>query len=377
MGIMNKSIDPDKILVVTSYDFNGRYFRDLANSFDNQGQKLSILSTHSSSNPTWAREGLINNVNFGMKVHSSFLLRLYSNIKLIKKFDPTIIQTHLFEAGIIGLIAGKILKIPVIHTRHHIDEHFQSGTFLHRRLDRLVAQHSNHVVVFSVAAKKWLVEIEKILDSHITVINQGFDFSRLTPSLQEIESAKNDLGFSDGQVDIICVARYSKVKGQNYLVEAFCDIQNLVPNITLTFIGPGNSRWITDQVNSLGISEAVKILPERDDITACIAAADFVVHPSLADSFSQLIIEAQAVGGVLIATDIAAAREQIVDGVTGLIVPPRDSQAITEAVLRLIADPNKARAMREQAAQHVREKFTLVRMYEESISCLELFSNSS
>jgi glycosyltransferase involved in cell wall biosynthesis len=233
------------------------------------------------------------------------------------------------------------------------------------------------VVVFSSAAKNWLVNVEGIDASHITVINQGFDFSTLNPSFGAIENAKHDLGFKEDDINIVCVARYSKVKGQDYLVKAFSDLSRLLPNISLTFIGPGDAGWLIDQVDRLGLSDSVRILPERADIPACIAAADFVVHPSLADSFSQLLIEAQAVGGVLIATDIAAAQEQIADGITGLIVPPHDSIAIVNALISLIGDPNRALTIRQQAAIHVRNKFTLERMYEESVTCLELFSKEA
>jgi glycosyltransferase involved in cell wall biosynthesis len=95
-----------------------------------------------------------------------------------------------------------------------------------------------------------------------------------------------------------------------------------------------------------------------------------IIHPSLADSFSQLVIEAQAVGGLLIASDIAAAREQIIDGITGLIVPPRDSQAIIDAVLYLVENPDLAASMRKKAQVHVRNTFTWQRMVEEEIECL-------
>jgi glycosyltransferase involved in cell wall biosynthesis len=86
-----------------------------------------------------------------------------------------------------------------------------------------------------------------------------------------------------------------------------------------------------------------------------------------------LIIEAQAAGGLLIATDIAAVREQIIDGVTGLIVPSRDSDAIVEAVQCLIGNPELARLMRRSGPEHVREKFTWQRMVREEIECLSMF----
>ena len=271
------------------------------------------------------------------------------------------------------MIAGKLMGIPVIHTRHHIDEHYQAGTIIHRWIDRTVAKGSDHVVVCSKAAKKWLVDIEGVKDSHITVINQGFDFSYLNPSPGEIKKAKADLEFSEKNINIVCVARYSRAKGQNYLLLALAELVKTIPNISLTLMGPGDSEWLVDLVKELGLGQYVRILPSRNDVPACIAAADMIIHPSLADSFSQLVIEAQAVGGLLVASDIAAVREQVLDGVTGLIVPPRDPKAIADAVRLLLDNPESAMSMKVNAPSHVRGSFTWQRMVNEEIDCLKKY----
>jgi len=237
----------------------------------------------------------------------------------------------------------------------------------------VVAKKSKHVIVCSNAAKNWLIQMEGVRESHITVINQGFNFDFLNPNVEAIEKARLDLGFSDDKLEVICVSRYSKAKGQNYLVEALKELVKTIPNISLTLMGPGDSGWIVQLVDELGLDQHVQILPSRNDVPACIAAADIVIHPSLADSFSQLVIEAQGVGGLLIASDIAAAREQIVDGVTGIIVPPRDSLAIAAAVNFLVSHPELAKSMRANGPTHVRGSFTWQRMVSEEIACLKRF----
>jgi glycosyltransferase involved in cell wall biosynthesis len=157
------------------------------------------------------------------------------------------------------------------------------------------------------------------------------------------------------------------------LLFALSELVKTIPNISLTFMGPGDSKWLVKLVSELGLEQYVRVLPPRNDVPACIAAADMIIHPSLADSFSQLLIEAQAVGGLLVASDIAAAREQIIDGVTGMIVPPRDSTAIVEAVRFLVSNPELAKSMRQSSTGHVREKFTWQRMVSEEIECLSRF----
>ena len=366
----NESQEVKKVLMIFANSYNGAYPRDLAHGFFDAGIEIGFISLSKATIPPWIDDHSAKEFSSQFGPHLSLLRKILITLSVINRFKPDIIQTHLFEGGIVGLIAGKILRVPVIHTRHHIDEHYQSGTFLHRWIDRITAKKSKHVVVCSEAAKKWLIEIEGVKKSHISVINQGFDFSYLNPSLESIERTRVSLGFSENNLNVICVSRYSKAKGQDYLLRALRDITKTIPNVSVTFMGLGDSKWLEELVHDLGLEPYVKILPSRDDVPACISAADMIVHPSLADSFSQLLIEAQAVGGLVIASEIAAAREQVIDGVTGIIVPPRNSKAIADAVLFLVRNPEIAKSMRKNGPSHVREMFSWQRMVSEEISCL-------
>jgi glycosyltransferase involved in cell wall biosynthesis len=374
MGEKSKSLK--RVLMIFSNSYDGAYPRDLAHGFHDAGIEIGFISLSKAITPDWINDHAAREFSEQFGKNLSLAKKIVKTISVVRKFRPDIIQAHLFQGGIVGLIVGKILRIPVIHTRHHIDEHYQSGTFIHRWIDRIVARYSSHVIVCSKAAKKWLVEVERIDESHITVINQGFDFSYLEPSAESIAEAAVDLGFSEGKLNIVCVARYSKAKGQNYLLFAISELIEIIPDISLTLMGPGDSKWLTELVEDLNLGQYVKILPSRNDVPACIAASDMIIHPSLADSFSQLVIEAQAVGGLLIASDIAATREQVVNGVTGVIVPPRDSSAIVDAVIHLVANPETAKTIRSKGPLHVRKSFPWQRMIAEEIDCLALHTKT-
>jgi glycosyltransferase involved in cell wall biosynthesis len=365
---------PKRVLMIFSNSYDGAYPRDLAHGFYDAGIEIGFISLSKADTPKWINNHFAKDFSTEFGQDLSLMKRITRTITVVRKFKPDIIQAHLFHGGIVGLVVGKLLRIPVIHTRHHIDEHYQSGTFVHRWVDRVVARKSRHVIVCSLAAKNWLVDVESINESHVTIVNQGFDFSYLDPSSDEIAEAAKALEFSKEKLNIVCVARYSKAKGQNYLLHAIRELIGTIPNISLTLMGPGDSSWLHALVEELELERHVSILPSRNDVPACIAAADMIIHPSLADSFSQLVIEAQAVGGLLIASDIAATREQLVDGVTGVIVPPRDSKAIVLAVQHLVNNPDLAATIRKNAPSNVREKFTWQRMVTEEINCLARYT---
>lgn len=360
-----------KILMITSYDFSGRFMQDMARGFSERDNTLGFISLTGAPTPEWADRFPIADYSSLFAYRKSFFWRVVNTIRVIRLFSPDVVQTHLFMGGIVGLISGKLMRKPVILTRHHIDEHYQVGSRAHRAVDRFCAKNANHVIVCSQAAKKWLVEVERVNAEKITVMNQGFDFDELTPTEAERTEARDALGFSDATFNIICVARYSRTKGQEYLVEAAKQLVNRIPNLFIVFVGPGDSAWLESLIAELGLSKVIKVMQSRSDIPACIAAADLVVHPSLVDSFSQLIIEVQAIGGPIIASDIAAAREQIVDGETGIILPPKDVQALADEIERMYNDPQLRLKMAAAARVHVRRSFTLERMINEETECVE------
>ncbi len=360
-----------KILMIFSYDFMGPYTRDLAMGFANQGKTFALISLSGFTYSNWPTEFGIKNLSKDFNKIMNPFQKLIKTVRVCREFNPDIIQTHLFYGGIIGVICGLLLKKPVILTRHHLDEHFLTGQKIHRILDHLSAKFATVVVTFSKATKDWIVENEGINSEKIKIINQGFSFDGMSPSKKEILKAKQDLHFESRYFNIICVARYSKTKGQEYLLEAFKRLLLIsAADMTLTFIGPGDSHWLEDLASRDMLGEKVRILKSRDNIPACIAAADLVVHPSLVDSFSQLIIEAQAVGCPLIAFDIAAAREQILDGFTGVIIPPRDVDMLVTSIERLYRNKIERIKMGLEGKTHVRNVFPLVKMVEKEISLI-------
>ena len=360
-----------RVLMMTSHSYAGRYWQDIAIDFEHRTERLGFLSLNKFPLPEWAKT--ITHVEYlstgESRAFDALLIpKLFGKAKF---FKPDIVQTHLFHAGLLGILFGRILGVPVVVTRHHIDEHVQSGTFIHRFLDRLTIKLADAVIVRSAAAKNWLVTHEKANPEKIYIVNQGFDFRLLAPANMQIEDAKKELGFEDTNLNLLCVARYSVTKGQEYLVRAFASLVSHYPDLRLTFVGPGDSYWLSELIRELNLETFIKIFSSREDIPACLAAADLVVHPSLVDSFSQLLIEAQAVGTAVIATDIAAAGEQITDGISGIIVPPRDQYAMALAIEKLYLNQGLREKMGTEGAKRVRRKYQVRKMVEMDLKILK------
>lgn len=347
----------------------GRYFEDFARGAQESNMELAFMWLSSDTPPVWLADYNVQNLTGVFRRRGNLFFQILQGINAVSKFRPDIIQSHLFRGGIVAMILGRITRTPTVLTRHHITEHIEVGSKFHQFIDRISAIAANHVIVFSQAAKMWLIEREGISAKKITVINQGFDFAKLDPLPREVLDARIDLGFTPHTFNLVCIARYSKTKGQFYLVKAIAELIETIPEIRLVFIGPGNSDWLASIVSELNLTEFIRLEGFRSNIPAYIAAADLVVHPSLVDAFSQLLIEAQGVGAPLIATDIAAAREQIEDGVTGIIVQERSSSELALAILRLHNNRELMKELGVNGAKSVKERFTVSRMLKETEEC--------
>jgi glycosyltransferase involved in cell wall biosynthesis len=358
-----------RVLMISSHHMQGRYFEDFARGAQESNLELGFMWLSTDTPPDWLADYNVQNLTVVSSREGNVFFQILQGIHAISKFRPDIIQSHLFRGGIVAMILGRITRTPTVLTRHHITEHIEVGSRFHQFIDRISAIAANHVIVFSQAAKVWLIEREGINAEKITVINQGFDFAKLEPLPNEVLDARIDLGFTSRTFNLVCIARYSKTKGQLYLVKAIAELIELIPDIRLVFIGPGNSDWLASIVNELNLKEFIRLEGFRPNIPAYIAAADLVVHPSLVDAFSQLLIEAQGVGAPLIATDIAAAREQIEDGMTGIIVQERSSSELALAILRLHNDRALMNELGVNGAKSVRERFTVSRMLKETEEC--------
>ena len=367
---MEHGLKAKKILIMTSSEWAGPYIRDLVYGLSNNGYEIIYFSLAGPLKKQLDSSKEVTDLSFEFSSTDSILKKIIKTFKVMRRNNPELVQTHFFMAGLVGTIAGKLSRTSVILTRHHIDENYISGKRILVWLDGLSILLANHIVVCSEAAKKWICEVEHCNESKITVINQGFFFDEVKYSDLEIELIKTNLGFSRKSFNLICICRYTAGKGHELLLEAFKEVFGQIKNINLTFVGHGDSKWLKEIVKKQRLEKHVKVLDQRDDIFGCIMASDVVVHPSLVDSFSQLVIEAQFMGRPIIAFDIAAAREQILEGQTGFVIKPRDTHAMAEKILLLYRNPELRLTLGTKGIEHVTKSFTYERMINETLLLL-------
>jgi glycosyltransferase involved in cell wall biosynthesis len=153
------------------------------------------------------------------------------------------------------------------------------------------------------------------------------------------------------------------VKGHQYLIEAIPTVLEKCPNTSFIFAGRGQLEIeLKDQVNKLGLNKRVHFLGLRHDIPKILALLDVFVLPSLSEGLSMAILEAMMAGKPVIATRVGGNPEIVLDGETGCLVPPKDSQALAASLITLLTNRHQATQFAENGKRRAERQFSLQTM---------------
>lgn len=275
---------------------------------------------------------------------------------LIRDENPLLIHTTLFEADLVGRLAAIGSGVPVMTTLANTTydpQRIRADANLNRvkvwgvkAIDGLTARHlTDHFHAVSGAVKASLVESLRLDPETVTVIHRGRDPERLGRRTEARRaSARSSLGLEADTELILNVGRHEFQKGQHHLIKAFADVVTRRPKASLAIAGrPGNATGSIERlVDQLGLENKVSFLGHRGDVPDLLVAADLFVFPSLWEGLGGALIEALALEVPIVATDLPAVREVVVDEVTGLLVPPGDEGLLAKSIEVLLgADPGR------------------------------------
>lgn len=287
--------------------------------------------------------------------------------RLISEHKIDIVQTHLFDLSTNSLM----LLLPyttdlrlLFWTVHNVDfgpagSHLsKSKRYLYRSLYRLASRTTSGFIAVSDKVKKAMLETVDSIEDSITVICNGVDVKRYGHAVDK-SWVRSELGLETNAHVAAVVGTLKKQKGHQYLIEAAASIVRQCPNWHLLVIGDGELREeLQAQSERLGLGKHIHFLGNRGDVPDLLAASDLFVLPSLWEGLPMALIEAMASGLPIVATEVSGTVQVMVSGETGILVSPGDAQKLTEAILRLVSDPEQALAMGVAARCRVEEEFS-------------------
>jgi glycosyltransferase involved in cell wall biosynthesis len=283
----------------------------------------------------------------------------------IRSHKIALVHTNSLKADLLGGVAARLAGVPLIwHIRDRIDNDYLPRAVVHvfRRLCQLlphyiIANSAATLETIKLAKKEFGEAIPSGIDNRSRVVYDGTIELATVP---EVRSSKRRLR------RIGLVGRISPWKGQHVFINAAAKVRQRFTDVRFQIIGAAlfgeqeYERKIRDQVKRLELEDCVEFTGHRNDVAELVEQLDMLVHASTtAEPFGQVIIEGMAAGKPVVATAGGGVLEIVVDGVTGLLVPMGDADAMAQAITRLLEEPSGARRMGDLGRQRVREYFTI------------------
>jgi len=279
---------------------------------------------------------------------------------ILLKYRPRIVHFFLPAPYALGAPLAVLTRVPIrIMSRRSLNL-YQGSHLLSGAIERRLHRSMSVVLGNSASVLLQLVEEEGVPPDKAELIYNGVDLSAFadqqSPSPDNVQRRGGD-----SKLVLIKVANLLPYKGHADLLRALASVKNDLPDWTLQCVGrnEGCGEQLAKLATDLGLKEHVQFLGERIDIADLLKHADIGTLSSHEEGFSNAILEGMAAGLPMVVTDVGGNSEAVVDGETGLVVPPRDAEALGAAILSLALNYDMRARMGEAGRARASKRFSL------------------
>ena len=300
-----------------------------------------------------------------------FFHRSVAFAKFLRDWDADLVHCHSAVAGtILARIGAYLAGVPLI-SHVHIENKFSDVRWIQKLqiiLDNITAIVVDKIITISNATKSSLID-QGISSNKITVIHNGISLTEQLDDMPEVDQLRSTLGLKNNSHVVGTVARLCPVKGQREFILAARNICNLYPNTEFLVIGEdyefeGKYRSnLENLVKELDLEEFVHFLGFRSDVRRLIHSFEIFVLPSWIEGLPVTILEAMAARKPVVATSVGGVPELVLDGETGILVPPRDVPGLSKAIESLLDEPDIAHQMGNKGYEYVHQEFSHEKMW--------------
>lgn len=293
---------------------------------------------------------------------------LYDLVRIIKTEKPDVVHTHTSKAGILGRIAAKIARVPlIIHTPHgHVFfGHFGpilSKIFL--RVERLFGPLTDRVVVLTDGESRDYQDLNVYPRDKLVKIHSGVDIDKFKRVPVSAVEKKRSLGLPQNVPVVGFIGWLLPIKGPMHLLKAMEDVWQDHEDTILVFTGKGDLDVdLRSAALRTGANGRVNFLGWRSDIDQIMPIFDILVLPSLNEGMGRVLVEAMAAGKPIVASSVGGIPELVKHDHNGLLVPPGDEKALAAGIKLLINSPERAKMM-GQCGRRLCNQFSVDAMVE-------------
>ena len=276
--------------------------------------------------------------------------------RLLRRERPDLVYlANGVTANLDGLVAAALAGVPIIAHEKGFRRIGPRERLMSRWVHTCIGMTervTEHVRSRGVRARRFLT------------IYDGIDCDEFRPGRGPM--VRREFGIPEDAPVVGIVGHLQRWKGQHLVVEAVARARELQPALRCLIVGGVHRQGaeyaaeLRARIASAGLEGHVLLTGARTDVPACLDAMDVVIHASIRpEPFGRVMIEAMALGRPVIAPREGGPLEIVVDGETGILVPPRDAAALAQAISRLVADPEERRAMGRAARARVDAVFDI------------------
>jgi glycosyltransferase involved in cell wall biosynthesis len=287
----------------------------------------------------------VTNLRISNKFNPVIILRL---IKLINRYQPDIIHTHLFQPRFYTTVAHLFSKKSVLIAHKHNNVNIKKhNVFIF--LEMLSIIFNQKVIAISQSVKQSLIKYEFVPEKKIDVIYNGIECHNFYENINKSKI------LNEKKIIIGTICRLERQKGLKYLLLAMKIILTKFPGAKLEIIGDGTLlNELQELSKKLGISNSVIFFGKFTDVKPFYKRMDVFVLPSLYEGFGIVLLEAMASGVPVIASNVDGIKEVVQDEINGILVLPKNPEAIAIALTRLIQNHQLYNQLVEEGLKRAR-----------------------
>jgi len=270
-----------------------------------------------------------------------------------------LIHVNSYVPGNYARLAAALMQVPLVIDHWHGFSRFSRKR---RFICRFLARFTDLSLAVSPGVKDYLVKEIGLAPDKIRVVANGVDIAAIDAARPRAEM-RRELGLPEDAPVIGLVGRLDHWgKGHKELFAAMARLTARYPVQALIVGGGRRAAEIKQAAADLGLAGQVHFLGSRRDVPDLLHAMDIFVLPSYSEGLSLALMEAMAASLPVVATTVGGNPDLVTDGVTGLLIPPKDADTLAAALERLLADPAWAKTLGEKARQQVQENYSLDRL---------------
>jgi glycosyltransferase involved in cell wall biosynthesis len=279
----------------------------------------------------------------------------------VRELEIDIVHSHETKSNVYSLLCTFGTKARKVATCHNwIGRGWKIRVY--NRIDKMILRWLSKVVAVSDQVERQVLQAG-VPRGRLERIDNGVQLARFEVAPETADEVRREWGIPSGHGVIGTIARLSREKNIELVLEACKRVRAERPAATLVIVGDGEHRGSLErQAERLGIEEHVRFLGVRRDIPRILSGFDLFVLTSEKEGMPMVILEAMAARRPVLSTPVGAIPQVVSDGQTGFLVRPGDAAQLAGRMLLLLGDPARARTMGERAHQAIRHRHSTEKM---------------